>query len=171
MVYFDSLDINGGKFDYKIRMNYSLVPTTRSIAKRFFLGIGPWQRAAVEASWFCCSDTTYQRYFFSGFLSIQNLIDTYLLRTTRPNATLAALPHLGQNEEISNEKNAEEEKQLTHPFFSSDFASLQRNLERAKIATIKQRATSPDFAPPINNAVYGTRDLFRFNDDDAHLCS
>jgi hypothetical protein len=79
--------------DYTIRMNYSTVstnrqqsaraaaltaqtcslvaaqlPSTKRVAQRYNLGL----------------DTSYQRYTYSGFLTIQMMIDSYLLQKTYP---------------------------------------------------------------------------------------
>jgi hypothetical protein len=66
LLVFHELDLEAGKIDYTIRMNYSTVPTTRRIAQRFNLGL----------------DTTYSRYFLSGYLSLQTMIESAMLNAT-----------------------------------------------------------------------------------------
>jgi hypothetical protein len=74
VVVFNQLDIPNGKVEFTIRMNYSVVPYTSYSYNRFAYG----------------SDTTYQKYFISGFLSIQNLISEYVLTKTNSSDPLSS---------------------------------------------------------------------------------
>ena len=66
IISFNELNISNGQIDYTIRMNYSTVPSTRSLQAKFKLGLA----------------TDYQDYYFSGFVSLQHMIEDYLLNRT-----------------------------------------------------------------------------------------
>lgn len=53
--------ISPSDINYEIRLNYTTLPNTNEIVNWVSIGL----------------DTTYQRYFFSGFLSLQNIIDDW----------------------------------------------------------------------------------------------
>ena len=63
VVSFNVLDMAGGAVDYVIRMNYTALPSTSTIISKFQLGL----------------DESFKRYYFSGFLTIQNMIDEAVL--------------------------------------------------------------------------------------------
>lgn len=56
---FNALDLEAGVLDYTIRMNSSVLPTTHSVVDKFQRGI----------------DRDYQDYFWSGFLTLQIMIE------------------------------------------------------------------------------------------------
>ena len=64
VVSFNVLDLPGGHVDYTIRMNYTALPSTSTTVSKFQLGL----------------DRSYKRYLYSGFLTLQNMIDTAILR-------------------------------------------------------------------------------------------
>ena len=63
VVSFHVLDLPGGAVDYVIRMNYTGLPSTSTLISKFQLGL----------------DTGFKRYFYSGFLTVQNMIDEAVL--------------------------------------------------------------------------------------------
>jgi hypothetical protein len=63
VIVFDEIDLQKGRFDYSIRMNYSVIPTTRQNNQKFKKGY----------------DDTYLRYFLSGFLTLQQSIEAALI--------------------------------------------------------------------------------------------
>jgi hypothetical protein len=54
VIVFDTLDLARGQIDFSIRMNYSVIPDTRSTSRKFQKGY----------------DSIYQRYFLSGYLTL-----------------------------------------------------------------------------------------------------
>ena len=63
VVAFNALDLDAGVLDLTIRMNSSVLPVTSSIEDRFQPGI----------------DEDYKRYFWSGFLTLQTMIENVAL--------------------------------------------------------------------------------------------
>eukprot|EP00667_Euglena_gracilis_P011025 EG_transcript_11238 len=66
LVVFRKIDAAHGKFDYTIRMNQSATPSTLFTTNRFPKG----------------REQYYQQYLMTGFLSIQHLVEGYLLSLT-----------------------------------------------------------------------------------------
>jgi ATP-binding cassette subfamily A (ABC1) protein 3 len=58
-----NLDVGGGNVEYTIRMNYSTIPHTNALSTSFHIGF----------------DETYKQYIISGFSSIQQAMDVYIL--------------------------------------------------------------------------------------------
>ena len=63
VVSFNVLDMAGGHVDYVIRMNYTALPSTSTTISKFQLGL----------------DDSFKRYYYSGFLTLQNMIDEAVL--------------------------------------------------------------------------------------------
>ena len=63
VVHFNELDLAGGQVDFVIRMNYTVLPSTSTTISKFQLGL----------------DDSYKRYMYSGFLTLQTMIDTAVL--------------------------------------------------------------------------------------------
>ena len=63
VVSFNVLDMAGGEVDYVIRMNYTALPSTSTTISKFQLGL----------------DDDFKRYYYSGFLTIQSMIDEAVL--------------------------------------------------------------------------------------------
>eukprot|EP01012_Entosiphon_sulcatum_P031379 TRINITY_DN394_c0_g1_i9.p1 TRINITY_DN394_c0_g1~~TRINITY_DN394_c0_g1_i9.p1 ORF type:complete len:1686 (-),score=308.54 TRINITY_DN394_c0_g1_i9:70-5127(-) len=59
----DTMDTSAHKYEYTIRVNNTVVPRTRTIIDDFVLG----------------RSTTFQKYFYSGFLTIIQLMDIYIV--------------------------------------------------------------------------------------------
>ena len=69
VVSFNVLDMAGGEVDYVIRMNYTALPSTSTTISKFQLGL----------------DESFKRYFYSGFLTIQSMIDEAVLVASADN--------------------------------------------------------------------------------------
>jgi hypothetical protein len=63
VIVFDQLDFQHGIIDYSIRMNYSVIPSTKQLQKKFQRGY----------------DGSYQRYFLSGYMTLQMSIEQALV--------------------------------------------------------------------------------------------
>lgn len=81
VIYFDDLTLGGGgvpgSIDFTIRMNYSVIPSTKRLNKRFGKGY----------------DDTYQRYFLSGFLTLQLAVEDAIVNVIGSSGSFA--PSLG----------------------------------------------------------------------------
>ena len=81
VIVFDDLTLGGGgtpgSIDFTIRMNYSVIPSTKRLNKRFGKGY----------------DDTYQRYFLSGFLTLQLAIENAIVNVIGNSGAFA--PSLG----------------------------------------------------------------------------
>ena len=69
VVSFNELDLAGGRVDYVIRMNYTALPSTSTKVSKFQLGL----------------DESYKRYYYSGFLTLQTMIDSAVLYISADN--------------------------------------------------------------------------------------
>jgi len=63
LMVFDEVDIDGGRLEYTIRMNASTLASTKSTIDSFAIGI----------------NEAYKRYFWSGFLTLQRMIEDVAL--------------------------------------------------------------------------------------------
>jgi len=66
IVVFNTLDLAGGALDFTIRMNSSVLPTTHSTIDRFVQGV----------------DEDYKKYYYSGFLTLQTMIENVALNAS-----------------------------------------------------------------------------------------
>lgn len=60
-------EVEPGRVEYTIRMNFTTVPSTNWISRWIAIGI----------------DTRFQRYYLSGFLTLQHTIDDFLMQYER----------------------------------------------------------------------------------------
>jgi hypothetical protein len=84
VIVFNDLDISNGVVDYTIRMNYTVIPRTTSTQARRTLGL----------------DAQYQRYFWSGFSTLQRTIDDAVLELTARDRNVTSLPASGNTHPI-----------------------------------------------------------------------
>jgi ABC-type multidrug transport system ATPase subunit len=65
-LHFESLDIAAGIIDYKIRMNYTVLPSTKTTVNKFNKGFS----------------LDYNKYYLSGYLTLQSSIEKFILDET-----------------------------------------------------------------------------------------
>jgi hypothetical protein len=76
---FREINFLTSRFDYSIRCNYTTVPSTNSQSNRFILGFS----------------STYQRYIYSGFSTLQHTIEKYIMQNT--NTSFVSNPYQRTN--------------------------------------------------------------------------